>query len=122
VIVAVGAVSVNAAVVVKDAEIAVMLPARGTEKASVTRPVKSIVGPVTVTPGVTVTPLMAVPKPMRLAVPTIPPTIEVKTAGVIPEEKGIIEPVLAGGIIQAAFTAMNGPSELQPLYPVLIGR
>lgn len=106
-IVAVVPTSDKAANVVKVAEIAVMLPARGTEKASVAMPVKSIEVPRTVIPG------MAVPNPIRLVVPTIPPAIEVKTTGVIPEENGIIEPVLGGGIIQAASIAVNGPSAVQ---------
>ena len=104
--------SVSPSSSVKDAEIAVMLPALGTEKASVTTPDKSIVFPATETPG------MAVPNPTRLAVPTRPPAIEVNIAVVTPEENGMIEPVLAGGTIQAASIALKGPRSVQLIGPV----
>ena len=105
--------TLNACVRVKAAEIAVKLPGRGTEKASFIRPVKSIVVPRTTGLG------MAVPNPMKKGIPTNPPTREVKATGTRPEANGIIEPVFAGGIIQAASIAVNGPT-LHLIIPVSV--
>ena len=104
--------SVTAAVRVKDAEIAVNVPARGTENASLNRPDKSIVVPRTV--GLR----MLVPNPTKAGVLTNPPKTVVKTTGTTPEANGMTEPVLAGGIIQAESTAVNGPRALQTFDPL----
>lgn len=103
-------------VTLKLAEIEVMLPSRGTVKASVkSGSTKSIVSPVTVTSG------MAVPNPTRLAVPINPPRAETKIAGTVPEENGIIAPVLLGGAIHAVSIAINGPNAAQRSRPVPVG-
>ncbi len=104
--------SVHVTVAVKDAEIAVKVPARGTEKASLNKPDKSIVLPRTV--GLR----MLVPNPTNAGVLTNPPRILVKVTGTTPEANGMIEPVLAlAGGIQPAATAVNGPT-LQLSCPV----
>lgn len=65
----------------------------------------------------------AVPRPIALVVPTTPPRTEVKTVGVIPEVNANIEPLscivepFEG--IQAASTAMNGPSAVHDLFAPL---
>jgi len=106
--------TVSAAVVVKDAEIAVMLPGRGTEKASFIRPVKFIVRPRTTGLGT------AVPNPMKKGIPTNPPAREVKVTGTAPEANGIIAPLPADGFgfIHSTSIAVNGPA-LQLICPVL---
>jgi hypothetical protein len=98
------------AATVKDAEIAVKVPARATEKASFTTAVKSTVVPTSVGSG------KLVPNPTMAGVLT--PTALVKTAG--PPEANAIKALalfLTGGFIQAASIAVNGP-ELQLICPV----
>lgn len=103
-------------VTLKLAEIEVILPSRGTEKASVKSGAsKSIVSLVTVTSG------MAVPNPTRLAVPINPPSAETKMVGVIPEENGIIDPVFCGGMMHLLSIATNGPKTAQRSRPVPVG-
>lgn len=83
--------SVRAAVIVNEAEIAVKLPARGTTKASLNKPDRSIVLPRTV--GLR----MFVPNPTKAGVLTSPPSIVVKTTGTTPEANGINEPAIVAG-------------------------
>ena len=96
----------------KVAEIDVIVPARGTEKASV--PVtadKSIIVPVRLIP------VIFVPNPTRLTVPIKPPRPDTKITGVGPEENGMIEPVATGGVIHAASTPIKGPSVVHSPLP-----
>lgn len=93
---------VTALVEVKEAEIAVILPARETEKASVPV-ITTIVVPVRGTERV-------VPNPRVLTVPAKPLSRVSIVTGFIPEAYGIMKPVAVGGVMHAASIPTNGPA------------
>ncbi|GEM_PF-3724678 len=90
--------------VVNEAESAVILPIRGTVKASL----GNISGKIIVFPLIAIL-LIAVPNPIRLPFPK-PNTLEMVT-GEIPEENGIIDPLSTGNVFiqlpSLALTTLN---------------
>lgn len=95
----------------KDAEIAVIFPARETEKASDPK-VTSIVVPVRGTD-------IEVPNPRVLTVPAKPLARVSTVTRFNPEAYGIMKPVaVVGGVIHAASIPTNGPALHSKLFSV----
>src|SRR5690606_22753566 len=86
VIVTLSPIRAKATVLLKNPEIEVMMPSRGTEKAKL-----GIVVPSTIPP-MKLTPVTQLPKPPAVPVPDKPPSIGVSPAGVLPDAKGMIAP------------------------------
>lgn len=103
----------KAAVVLKNAEILVIVPALGIEKAKLVKVpagfVKSMVPPAIASPGA------ELPKPMKAGVPINPPVIVVKETG-IPEANGMIALAPVGPVGPVGPVMPAGP-----VAPVLFG-